>query len=301
MVWIKMPRVLSAVLALTLAALLFACGGTDKRLADTVLRNGQVVTIDTNNSTQQAVAVQDGKIVYVGSNTGVADWVGPTTKVIDLGGRMLMPGFIDAHLHSLSGGRALLLCDFAYAPLSHAQIVAKLQSCLDATADQEPNAWLEAVNWDRQATSGINGDPTKALIDTLKTKRPIAITSSDFHGVLANTRAFSLAGITAATPDPSGGKFLRDAKGEPTGICEDAAGFLLKASIPADTDADLLKQGRAALAAFRTQGITSFMDAAANPAHGKTFKALQQLGELTARVNLALNLSPEDAANSISR
>lgn len=300
MLGIKMPQVLIAVSALTLTTLLVSCGGSSSNqvTADTVLRNGQIVTIDANNSTQQAVAVQNGKIVYVGSNTGVADWVGPNTKVIDLGGRMLMPGFIDGHLHSLSGGRALLLCDFAYAPYSHAQMVSKLQSCLDATSDQEPNAWLEAVNWDRQATSGIDGDPTKALLDTLKTKRPIAVTSSDFHGVLANTRALDLAGVSGATPDPAGGKFLRNAKGEPTGIGEDAAGFQIKSSIPPDTEADLLKQGRAALAAFRTQGITSFMDAAAGPVHGTTFKTLQQSGELTARVNLALNISPEDAAKN---
>lgn len=307
----KPHAVAAACAALAATALFVGCGGSDPQplaatppavvatvLADMVLRNGQVVTIDAKDSIQQAVAVRDGKIIYVGSNAGVGEMIGASTKVIDLGGRMLMPGFIDAHLHSLSGGRALLLCDFAYAPLSHAQMVTKLQSCLDATADQEPNAWLEAVNWDRSATSSIDGDPTKALLDTLKTKRPIAITSSDFHGVLANTRALSLANITAATPDPSGGKFLRDSMGRPTGIGEDAAGFQIKASIPPDTDADLLKQGRAALAAFRAQGITSFMDAAANPDHGKTFKALQQSGELTARVNLALMLSAEDAAKS---
>ena len=221
-----------------------------------------------------------------------------STKVIDLGGRMLMPGFVDAHLHSLAGGRALLLCDLAYAPLSQAQLAARLQACLDATTDKEPDAWLEAVNWDRQSTASIDGDPTRALLDGLNTHRPIAVTSSDFHSVLANSRAFTLAGITAATPDPAGGTYLRDAGGAPSGICEDAAGFELKAAIPPDTEADLLKQGRAALAALREQGITAFMDAAAGEVHGQTFKALQQAGELTARVNLAINISPEAAASS---
>jgi predicted amidohydrolase YtcJ len=304
MFFIKKPHAVAAAAALAATVLFVGCGGSDPLpptlVADTVLRNGQVVTIDAQDSTQQAVAVRDGKIIYVGSNAGASELTGTSTKVIDLGGRMLMPGFIDAHLHALAGGRALLLCDFAYAPLSHAQIVSKLQSCLDATQDQEPKAWLEAVNWDRSATSAIDGDPTKVLLDTLKTQRPIAITSSDFHGVLANSKALSLANITASTPDPSGGKFLRDATGKPTGVGEDAAGFQIKASIPPDTEADLLKQGRAALAAFRAQGITSFMDAAANPDHGKTFKALQQSGELSSRVNLALMLSAEDAAKSTS-
>jgi predicted amidohydrolase YtcJ len=296
MVWKKIVTAATAVFALAL--LVASCGGSNERPADTVLRNGQVMTIDASNSVQQAVAVRDGKIVYVGSNAGVVDWIGANTKVIELGGRMLMPGFVDAHLHSLSGGRALLMCDLAYAPLSHTQLAAQIQTCLDSTAAKEPDAWLEVVNWDRQATSSIDGDPTKALLDGLTTQRPIAVTSTDFHGVLANSRALSLAKITASTPDPSGGKFLRDANGAPTGICEDAAGWQLKAAIPADTDADLLKQGRAALSAFREQGITTFMDAAASDIHGKTFKALQQSGELTARANFAIALVPEMAAVS---
>ncbi len=299
MIFRKTPQAFAAaVVVFSLPTFFMGCGGSSTTQADTVFRNGQVVTIDAQDSTQQAVAIQGGKIVYVGSNSGASNLIGTGTKVIDLDGRMLMPGFIDAHLHSLAGGRALLLCDFAYAPMSYTQIITKLQSCLDATADQEPNAWLEAVNWDRSATSALSGNPTKALLDTLKTQRPVAVTSSDYHGVLVNTKALSVANITAAIPDPTGGKFLRDAQGNPTGVGEDAAVFQIKASIPPDTDADLLKQGRAALTAIREQGITSFMDAAANPTHGKTFKALQQAGELTARVNLALMLSPQDAANS---
>jgi hypothetical protein len=296
MVWKKIAFAATAVLAL--AMLVASCGGSNELPADTVLRNGQVMTIDASNSVQQAVAVRDGKIVYVGTNAGATDWVGPNTKVIDLGGRMLMPGFVDAHLHSLAGGRALLMCDLAYAPLSHAQLASQIQACLNSTSDKEPDTWLEVVNWDRQATSSIDCDPTKALLDGLTTQRPIAVTSSDFHSVLANSRAFNLAGITAATPDPTGGKFLRDANGTPTGICEDQASWQLKAAIPPDTDADLLKQGRAALAAMREQGITTFMDAAASDVHGKTFKALQQSLELTARANFAIALVPEIAAVS---
>ncbi len=296
MLWRKIAGAATAVLAVTLAVV--ACGGSGRSPADTVLRNGQVLTMDANNSVQQAVAVRDGKIVFVGTDADAGNWVGPATKVIDLGGRMLMPGFVDAHLHALAGGRALLMCDLAYAPLSQAQLAAQLQSCLDATKDKEPDAWLEAVNWDRQATSSIDGDPTKALLDALTTGRPIAVTSSDFHSVLANSRALSLAGVTAATPDPSGGKFLRNASGAPTGIAEDAASWQLKAAIPPDTEADLLKQGRAALAALREQGITTFMDAAASDVQGRIFKTLQQSGELTARAHLAIALTPDTAASS---
>ncbi|OOG85200.1 hydrolase [Hydrogenophaga sp. A37] len=280
--WTKISGASLACVALVITA----CGGSDDETADTVLRNGKVVTLDANNSIQQAVAVRDGKIVFVGKNSDAKDWIGKNTQVIDLGGKMLMPGFVDGHMHSLAGGRALLICDLAYAPLSHAQLAQRLQACLDTSADKEPDTWLEAVNWDRQATNGIDGDPTKTVLDALTTSRPIAVTSSDFHAVLANTRAFTLAGVTAATPDPTGGKFLRDGAGNPSGISEDAAGWQVKAAIPPDTDEFLLQQGRAALQALRDQGITSFMDAAAGEAHAKTFKKLKDEGELTARVHL---------------
>ncbi|WP_395702467.1 amidohydrolase [Aquabacterium sp.] len=282
--------------AVATAGIVGGCGGGDSvEPADIVLRGGKVVTMDGQRRMAQAVAVRAGRIAFVGSDADAAQRIGPGTKVIELGGRMLMPGFVDAHLHALAGGRALLLCDLAYAPLTRPQLAQKLQACLDATPEAGADTWLEAVNWDRQSTAALDADPTRALLDNLKTTRPIAVTSSDFHSVLANSRAFALAGITAATPDPAGGKFLREAGGAPSGICEDAAGFQLKAAIPPDSEADQLKQGRAALAALREQGITSFMDAAAGEPHLRVFKALRERGELTARVNLAINLDAEHA------
>ena len=285
--------------AIALAVVIVGCGdGEGFEPADVVLRGGKVVTMDGQRRIAQAVAVRDGRIAFVGSDADAAKRIGADTKVIELDGRMLMPGFVDAHLHALAGGRALLLCDLAYAPLTRAQLAERLQACLDATPEARPDTWLEAVNWDRQSTAALDADPTRALLDGLSTARPIAVTSSDFHSVLANSRAFALAGIDATTPDPAGGKFLRDGNGTPTGICEDAAGFELKGAIPPDSEADQLKQGRAALAALREQGITTFMDAAAGEPHLRVFKALRDAGELSARVNLAINLDPATANNA---
>jgi len=293
----RLRRTGSALLAAaTVLTIVVGCGGSDDiEPADTVLRGGKVVTMDGQRRIAQAVAVRNGRIAFVGSDADVAKRIGVKTTVIELGGRMLMPGFVDAHLHSLAGGRALLLCDLNYQPLTRAQLAQKLQACVDATPEAGPDTWLEAVNWDRQSTARLDADPTRALLDGLTTTRPIAVTSSDFHSVLANSRAFALAHIDASTPDPAGGKFLRDGSGTPSGICEDAAGFQLKAAIPPDSDADQLKQGRAALAALREQGITTFMDAAAGEPHLRVFNALRQSGELTARVNLAINLDPQNA------
>ena len=282
--------------AAAVITIVVGCGGGDgMETADVVLRGGKVVTMNGQRSIAQAVAVRAGRIDFVGSDADASLRIGANTKVIELGGRLLMPGFVDAHLHSLAGGRALLLCDLNYQPLTRTQMAQKLQSCLDATPDAPSDAWLEAVNWDRQSTAALDADPTRELLDGLTTARPIAVTSSDFHSVLANSRAFALANIDASTPDPAGGTFLRDRTGTPSGICEDAAGFQLKASIPPDSDADQLKQGRAALAAIRAQGITTFMDAAAGEPHLRVFKALRQSGELTARVNLAINVDADNA------
>lgn len=226
--------------AIVFTGVVAGCGGDDKSgqpaPADVVLRGGKVVTLDGQRRIAQAVAVRNGRIAFVGSDADAARQIGAGTQVIELGGRMLMPGFVDAHLHALAGGRALLVCDLACAPLTRAQLAQRLQACLDARPEAGPETWLEAVNWDRQSTASRDADLTRALLHGLTTPRPIAITSSDFHSVLANSRAFALAGIDATTPDPAGGKFLRDAGGVPSGICQDAAGFQLKAAIPPDSE-----------------------------------------------------------------
>jgi len=286
--------------AALLAAVVLAvgCGGSGTEPADTLLRNGYVYTVDSQDSVQQAVAVRGGRIVYVGSDDGAARYVGASTQVIDLGGRMLMPGFVDGHLHPLAGGRALLVCNLNYAALTRAQMQSAIQACLDESAEDEPDGWLEVVNWARQATQAVDEDPDKTTLDALATSRPILVRSSDFHTVLTNSRGLALAGVTKDTPDPAGGSFARDGQGNPTGICEDAAGWVVASVIPPDTDDDRLAQGRAALAAMRLQGVTTFMDAAAGEEQGKTFTALQQAGELTARGFFATTISVEDATAS---
>ncbi|WP_342619718.1 amidohydrolase family protein [Rhodoferax sp. GW822-FHT02A01] len=283
-------------IVLTAAAVLVAgCGGADPEPADTVFNHGYVYTVDASNSVKQAVAIRKGLVVYAGTDDGAKKFIGSATKVIDLGGRMLMPGFVDGHLHPIGGGRALLLCNLNYATLTRAQMRTQIQACLDASSNKEPDGWLEVVNWARQATQSVDADPDKSTLDALSTSRPILVRSSDFHSVLANSRALALAGVTRNTPDPAGGSYARDAQGNPTGICEDTASFAVAALIPPDSDADILAQGRAALDAMRRQGVTTFMDAAAGDTQGKTFSTLQKNGELTARGFFAIQLSVDNA------
>ncbi len=264
--------------------------------ADTVMRNGYVYTIDGQNSVQQAIAISSGKIVYVGSDAGVGAYIGKQTQLIDLAGRMLMPGFVDAHMHPGDGGRAMTLCDLKYQTMTRAQFQTSIQACLDAEKDKGPDVWLEVGSWDRMGMTGLDGDADKSTLDALKTQRPIQVRSTDFHTVLTNSRGLELAGINKNTADPEDGKYRRDSAGNPNGICEDGAAESLAAVVPPATDAEKLNQVRAALDAMRQQGITSFFDALSGPENGKAFTRLQKSGELTARALLAIKLDPAAAA-----
>jgi hypothetical protein len=275
---------------------LVGCQTQGSTAADMVLRNGYVYTVDGKNSVQQAIAVTGGKIVYVGSDEGVAPYIGKQTQLIDLAGRMLMPGFIDGHMHPGDGGRAMTLCDLKYQTMTRKVFQETIQACLDADKDKGPDVWLEVGSWDRMGMDGLDGDPDKSTLDALKTKRPIQVRSTDFHTVLTNSRGLAVAGITKQTPNPSDGKYVRDSAGNPNGICEDGAADTMAAVVPPATDAEKLTQTRAALDAMRQQGITSFFDAMSGPEMGKAFTTLQQSGELTARALLAIKLDPAAAA-----
>lgn len=275
---------------------LVGCQTQGSNAADMVMRNGYVYTVDGQNSVQQAIAVTAGKIVYVGSEAGVAAFVGPQTRQLDLGGRMLMPGFIDAHMHPGDGGRAMTLCDLKYQTMTRKVFQERIQACLDAEPDKGPDVWLEVGSWDRMGMDGLDGDPDKSTLDALRTQRPIQVRSSDFHTVLVNSRGLALAGIDKHTVDPGDGKFARDSAGNPTGICEDGAAESMAAVVPPASDAQKLIQTRAALDAMRQQGITSFFDALSGAESAKAFTQLQQSGELTSRALLAIKLDPAAAA-----
>ncbi|MFK9082294.1 amidohydrolase [Pseudomonas neuropathica] len=274
---------------------LVGCQTQGSTSADMVMRNGYVYTVDGKDSVQQAVAVKDGKILYVGSDEGAASYIGSQTQVVDLAGRMLMPGFIDAHMHPGDGGRAMTLCDLKYQTMTRKMFQETIQACLDADKDKGDDVWLEVGSWDRMGMAGLDGDADKSTLDALKTRRPIQVRSTDFHTVLVNSRGLAVAGIDKRTANPGDGKYVRDSAGNPTGICEDGAADAMAAVVPPATDAEKLMQSRAALDAMRQQGITSFFDAMSGPENAKAFTALAQSGELTARALLAIKLNPAAA------
>ena len=278
------------------AALLLAAApgahGAATQAADTVYRHGVVYTVDARDSRQQALAIRAGRITYVGSEAGIGAFIGRDTKVIDLHGRMLLPGLVDGHQHPLQGGAALLKCNMNYEQLDVGRMQAKIQACLDQSRALEPDGWLEVVNWFQEGMLPPGTVTNRAVLDALKTRRPIFVSSSFGHTALVNSRALQLAGLDAKTPDPLGGKFGREPSGDPSGLLEDAAQDAVARLIPAPTPAENVKAAMAALDALRKQGVTTFLDAAAEPPSLEAFATVQRRGSLTARAHFAVLITP---------
>jgi predicted amidohydrolase YtcJ len=264
--------------------------------ADVVYRNGYVYTVDARDSVQQALAVRAGRIVYVGDNAGAAKVTGKATRVVDLQGRMLMPGLVDAHMHPQSGGSRLLNCSLDYKPLTVTQFKARIQACLDKDANKDPGRWLVVVNWFQQGMQPDGVATTAATLDALITGRPIIVRSSFGHSALLNTKGIATAKIVDATPDPTGGKIVRDAAGAATGLLEDAAQDLAMNLLPPLTVAENLAASSAALASMRKQGITTFLDAWTDPETMTAFRTLQRQGKLTARAHFGVLIDLDKGA-----
>jgi predicted amidohydrolase YtcJ len=256
--------------------------------ADTVYRGGYVYTVDATDSVHHALAVRAGRIVYVGDDAGATALAGKKTRVIDLHGRMLMPGLVDAHMHPQSGGSRLLNCSLDYAPLTVPQFQARIQACLDRDRKSGPERWLVVVNWFQQGMQPAGIGTTAATLDVLETSRPVIVRSSFGHSALLNSAGIAAAGIRADTPDPVGGKIVRDEQGAATGLLEEAAQDMAMALLPPLTVKENLAASTAALAALRQQGVTSFLDAYTDPETMTAFATLHAHGKLTARAHFAV-------------
>ena len=280
----------------SIAAAMHAVAHAAAPPADIVYRNGYVYTVDEKDSVRQALAVRSGRIVYVGANAGAKTMIGKATKLIDLRGRMLMPGLIDAHMHPQSGGSRLLNCSLNYEPLTVPQFQARIQTCLGQEKKTDPDRWLVVVNWFQQGMQPDGVATTAAPLDALKTSRPVIVRSSFGHSVLLNSRAIALAGIKRDTPDPVGGKIIRDGNGEATGLLEDAAQDMAINLLPPLTTSENLAASSIALDAMRRQGITSFLDAWTDPETMTAFATLHREGKLTARAHFAVLIDLDKGA-----
>ncbi|MEU0430764.1 amidohydrolase [Streptomyces sp. NPDC006290] len=252
--------------------------------ADLLFTGGPVFTPEGRAAT--AVAVTGERITAVG-NAEVHELIGPDTEVVDLAGRLLLPGFQDAHVHPVPAGLELTQCDLTGAKTAK-DTVAAVRAYADAHPERE---WITGGGWSMEAFAG--GTPTKELLDAVVPDRPVYLPNRDHHGAWVNSRALELAGVTRDTPDPADGRFERDASGEPTGMLQEGAmqwvGRLTPAATPADRLAALLHAQRH----LHALGITAWQDAIVGTFLGmedpsEAYLTAARDGSLTARVVGAL-------------
>jgi predicted amidohydrolase YtcJ len=237
------------------------------------LRGGTVVTVDTALPHAEAIAIRGFEIAAVGSDREIAAYIGPATRVIELAGRLAIPGFIDGHVHYLDLGQSKLILD-----LTHATTWQQIVDQVGAAAEQaKPGAWILGSGWHQEKWTelpepNLDGEPLHGSLSAVSPVNPVQLAHASGHAVFVNEAALQLAGIDSATPDPPGGTIVRDAGGLPTGLMRESAEALIRALIdrahlerpPQEREAELRRQMELAGAEALSNGITSVHDAGAS-------------------------------------
>lgn len=227
-----------------------------QRAADLVLTNGRIYTVDTARPLVSALAMRDGRIVFVGSDAEAKVLGGPGARVIDLHGATVMPGFVDAHVHLLSLGTSLRRVNLA-GSRSYDEVIARVKAW---AKDVKPGKWIIGRGWD-QTRWPSKEFPTHEALSRTFPNNPVVLARIDGHALLANARAMQLTGVTAATVDPSGGRIMRLPSGAPSGVFVDNAQDLIDRATPASSPDEKRKAILAAIADCNRWGLVGVHDA----------------------------------------
>jgi predicted amidohydrolase YtcJ len=271
-----------------------AChAGPGLEVADLVLTNGKVVTVDEDLPLAEAVAVKGHTILAVGSTEEIQALAGAETQTIDLQGRLAVPGFVDSHGHYMSLGHSKLILDLT-GVRSWGEIVSMVE---DAAVQAEPGEWVlgrgwHQEKWDEVPADAVDGVPLHDDLSRVSPDNPVNLTHASGHASIANALAMELAGIDASTPDPAGGTIVKDAQGRPTGLLRETAQRLVGAAqahaqegrSPEEIEAEEREAVRLAGEDALSKGVTSFHDAGADFATIDFFKKLEAEGNLPVRL-----------------
>lgn len=247
--------------------------------ADLVLFGGRVLTMDPDVPGARAVAVEAGRITAVGGDRDVLELAGPRTRRIDLAGRTLLPGFVDAHCHPIHAGIELRQCDLHDLPESSAAYHEAISAYAISNPDLE---WVVGAGWAMPAFPG--GTPSREALDAAVPDRPAILHSRDGHDAWVNSGALERAGITAATIDPPDGRIERADSGAPQGTLHEGAMTLVERLLPEPTLDDLAAGLEIAQAYLHRLGITAWQDAITSPTDLAAYRQAASSGRLTARV-----------------
>lgn len=265
--------------------------------ADLVFLHGKIHTEDSHRSVAEALAVRGNSIAAVGSDQAIGEWIGPQTRTVDLTGRVMLPGFIDAHTHPAESSQDMGKCSLDDKPLAPAAVKARVAACL-AHESGNPAQWFEVVMVD---PSGLT--LSLADLDSMLKGRPLLLSGSDGHTVWVNSAGLRAAHITSRTRDPAGGHIELDAAGRPTGTLRDRAAEIALAAKPAPSLEREAAQLEKAFDSMNGNGITSVQDAAVNDHDMRIYKHLYDEHRLTMRVRGSFHLKDlhEPAAALIGR
>jgi predicted amidohydrolase YtcJ len=286
--WFRAKRGLSncggrkTITVLVIALIFFslrAPGARGSSEADLVVRNAHVYIGDASHSVVEAVAVRRGRILFTGKDSEVSSYIGTRTRVIDAHGNSVLPGFIDSHIHPISGGMLLSECNLH--DLNEIdQMVREVRRCAQSNPRKK---WITGAGWD-MGVFPPDG-PRKELLDSAAPDRPILLEALDGHSIWVNSRALQIAGITRHTPDPPGGRIERDAaSGEPSGTLRESAMSLVARKAPKPSNQEYRTGLESAMRLANSYGITAITEANASPQLLRTYAAEERLHRLTVRV-----------------
>lgn len=279
--------------AAALVQILTPAGAATDGGAELILRNGAIYQVQPEGKWSEAIAIRDGKIVALGSNQDIDRLQRAGTKVIDLKGRMAMPGIIDNHVHVGEAASQLVLYNCEFSPYADfEEVIANVRKC---AADKRPDEWIIGQHWGSRLYERLSTADAIKQLDAASGGRPVVLRNDTIHDHWVNSRALGLAGITRDTPDPEGGQIGHDPKtGELNGLMLESAKALIESKVPrmsAKLSADDLAVG---VKFLNSQGVTGFNDAAVLDGSGMLisstdlFHQLDQQGRLTAHAGLSM-------------
>jgi len=283
------------VLPYLVALLPFAVAGCTARVApaDLVLRNGKVVTMDSTNATGQALAITGDRITAVGSDADIQQYVGADTKVIDLQGHLAIPGFNESHGHFTGLGEGLSELNLMGVP-TWQDITAMVA---DAAKRAKPGQWIQGRGWHQEKWNKspgrvVEGFQTNDLLNQAAPHNPVILGHASGHALIANDAALRLAGIGPNTPNPPGGRIIKDAREKPTGILVDRAQGLIRRTLgeylssrtPEEAEADFRHQIHLAAQNALANGVTTFQDM------GESFETIDAIKQMVDEGDMPLRL-----------
>jgi len=281
-------RLLAIAIIISLCASLQAAS-PPSNAADTIILNARIYTVNPQQPSAEALAISGEKILAVGTKNEIEKYRGASTRIIDAQGHLVLPGFVDCHIHFMDGSMGLTRVD-----LNDAKTVAEIQKRVKEYAEshlQEP--WITGMGW-TYPTFGPSALPDKKILDDVVPTRPVYLVAFDGHSSWANSKALQMAGITRETPDPPNGKIVRDEKGEATGALKESAGDLVARVMPKPTREERLAALRLGIHEANKFGLSRVHSAGQDFEWLDLYDELRRNGEMTLRFYVAYFLDPPE-------